>query len=238
MAEDASGKTGPAKPRDAATLVIVDLSHGEPRVLMGRRRDDQVFMPGKYVFPGGRVDKDDRHVQTSQDIDPGEARLLMLEMKGEPSLARARSLVLAAIRETFEEAGLVIGRRLDAARASPVASWQPFFALGFEPRLNALRLFGRAITPPGRPRRFDTRFFWTEAQAIAHRIDSADGELSGLHWLTIPEAKHLDVPVITRTMLDELTDRLAAGPADAAGRAVPFYYQKGTSFRRDLLRVG
>ena len=53
-------KTKTLKPRDAATLIIVDSSSGEPKVLLGRRRMDMVFMPGRYVFPGGRVDPADR----------------------------------------------------------------------------------------------------------------------------------------------------------------------------------
>src|SRR5262245_45685110 len=90
------------RPRDAATLIIVDHTHGEPRVLLGRRRMDMAFMPGRYVFPGGRVDPADRHVAVEHDLDPGDLRKLMVAMKGTASEARARSLALAAVRETFE----------------------------------------------------------------------------------------------------------------------------------------
>ena len=79
------------RPRDAATLIIVDSSSGEPRVLLGRRRLDMVFMPGRYVFPGGRVDPADRHVAVEEDLEPGDLKKLMVAMKGtaQPGAGRA-----------------------------------------------------------------------------------------------------------------------------------------------------
>ena len=97
------------RPRDAATLIIVDHAAGAPRVLLGKRRMDMKFMPGKYVFPGGRVDRADRVVAAADELDPLEVEKLLLDMKGVPSKSRARALALAAVRETYEEAGLVIG---------------------------------------------------------------------------------------------------------------------------------
>ena len=70
------------RPRDAATLIIIDRTSGEPRVLMGKRRMEQVFMPGKYVFPGGRADKDDKIVQSADELPEVEAAKLLLDMKG------------------------------------------------------------------------------------------------------------------------------------------------------------
>ena len=80
------------RPRDASTLIIVDRSNDHIRVLMGKRRMEQVFMPGKYVFPGGRVDKTDRLVQSADELSDLETSKLMLEMKGSASaVARGRS---------------------------------------------------------------------------------------------------------------------------------------------------
>ena len=80
------------RPRDAATLILVDRSSGEPRILMGRRGDAQVFMPGKYVFPGGRVDKTDRDVPIADDLKATDAERLLIDMKGWPSMGRARAV--------------------------------------------------------------------------------------------------------------------------------------------------
>src|SRR5262252_5568929 len=114
------------RPRDAATLIIVDMASGEPRVLLGRRRADMVFMPGRYVFPGGRVERADRQIAVEHDLKAGDLKKLMLWMKGTPSEARARALALAAVRETFEEAGLLIGRPLGGAVVHKAPPWQEF----------------------------------------------------------------------------------------------------------------
>lgn len=226
------------RPRDAATLVIVDRVMGVPRVLMGRRRLDQVFMPGKYVFPGGRVDASDRTVESADELHPVEAAKLLLDMKGTPSQARARALAMAAIRETFEEAGLIIGAPAEPpAKPLDPPSWRDFFACGFRPKLSSLALFARAITPPGRPRRYDTRFFCISADEISHEVESSDGELSGLHWLTIEEARSLDLPAITRVMLEDLTDFLKVGNTGSGDALVPYYHHKNGTFRRELLNV-
>jgi 8-oxo-dGTP pyrophosphatase MutT (NUDIX family) len=230
-------KSQALRPRDAASLIIVDSASGEPRVLMGKRRMDQVFIPGKYVFPGGGVDKSDRQIASADELRPVEAAKLLLDMKGTPSLARARALALAAIRETFEEAGLLIGAPAAFSIATTDKGWSEFFAQGFRPKLSALTFVARAITPPGRPRRYDTRFFCVEAEAIAHRVEKCDGELSGLQWLTIEEARGLDLPAITRVILEDLTDHLNNRGRPAAGAPVPYYHQKHGSFRRDLLTV-
>ena len=97
------------RPKDAATLILVDRTGPAPRILMGRRRASQVFLPNKFVFPGGRVDRCDRTMPALGDLPEIDRARLLHDMKGEPSDARARALGLTAIRETFEEAGLVVG---------------------------------------------------------------------------------------------------------------------------------
>lgn len=226
------------KPRDAATLILVDRSRGEPRVLMGRRRMDQVFMPGKFVFPGGSVDKEDRHVESADELSAAETARLLIDMKGTPSEARARALALAAIRETFEEAGIILGVPAGRDVATPHEGWQPFFARGFLPKLSGLRFFARAITPPGRPRRFDTRFFCISAEHIAQRVDPLTDELSGVEWFTREETRSLDLPPITHVILEELGDHLkAADQGDGRPPPVPYYHSRAGTFRRDLLTL-
>lgn len=221
-------------PKDAATLVILDRSSAEPRVLMGKRRADLAFMAGKYVFPGGRVDPEDKTVPTGSDLRAGETSKLMAQMRGKPSAVRAKALALAAVREAFEEAGLIIGAK-SSGQTSAHANWSGFFDRGFQPSLAPLTFFARAITPPGRPRRFDTRFFCMDSSAISERLGHNDGELSALDWLTLDEARELDIPRITRLVLEDLTEQLADGTLDAGTNPVPFYYQKNASFKRDLI---
>jgi 8-oxo-dGTP pyrophosphatase MutT (NUDIX family) len=95
----APSKVRALRPRDAATLIIVDDASGEARVLLGRRRSDMVFMPGRYVFPGGRVDRADRHITVQDNLKSNDVAKLLVAMKGAASQARARALALAAVRE-------------------------------------------------------------------------------------------------------------------------------------------
>ncbi|HVX92348.1 MAG TPA: NUDIX hydrolase [Xanthobacteraceae bacterium] len=223
------------RPKDAATLILVDRSGRSPKVLLGRRHRGHAFMPGKFVFPGGRVEPADRRMSSATPISERIERQLMRKV-GRPSPERARAMALTAIRETFEETGFMVGVKASPTSRAPGAHWAPFAQAGVQPDLAALHLIGRAITPPGRPRRFDTRFFATDARAIVHRIDGVvgpDAELVELVWLTIAEAKRLDTPVITQAMLAELEARLACGFDHAA--QVPFYRMRHGRFVRETL---
>jgi 8-oxo-dGTP pyrophosphatase MutT (NUDIX family) len=236
------------RPRDAATLIIIDSAGSAPKILLGKRRPDLKFMPGKYVFPGGRMDVDDKTIAAARELRQGEADKLLLDMKGRPSAARARGLALTAIRETFEEAGLIIGGAAVTAAAevappsenpsleSPAAkTWRLFREHGFAPDLAPLTYLARAITPPGRPRRFDTRFFCVEASAIAKTTDYNDGELSGLVWMTLTESRDLDLPPITRVILEDLAERISARSLDDASVPIPYYFNRSGTFRRETL---
>jgi 8-oxo-dGTP pyrophosphatase MutT (NUDIX family) len=229
-------QTSPAtlakRPRDAATLILVDQSKGEPRVLMGRRRDDQIFMPGKFVFPGGRVDRADARAPSADDLKDCEIAKLMLDVRGDISVTRPRALALAAIRETFEETGLLLGVPHAGVRVPESGPWRDFLAHGIVPRLASLTFLARAITPPGRTRRYDTRFFMAEASEVALRTERTDGELSRLDWFSLEEMRALDLPGITRVIVEDLAERLGAGFPGSANAPVPFYFQrKGTSER-------
>ena len=237
--EPASPTAKPAtlRPRDAATLILVDSSSGLARVLLGKRRLDMKFMPGKYVFPGGRVDRPDRAVESSDDLAQSEITKLLVDMKGGPNPARARALALAAVRETYEEAGLIIGTPRSGQKPPGEPSWQRFFDQGFVPKLAPLRFFARAITPPGRPRRFDTRFFCVDAAAIAHRGTPPEDELSDLVWMGLDEARGLDLPPITRVILEDLGDRLKIGPLTDADAPVPYYFYRNGTFKREMIAL-
>jgi 8-oxo-dGTP pyrophosphatase MutT (NUDIX family) len=227
----APGK-GRLRPRDAATLMLLDRSGDETRVLMGRRHAKHVFMPGKFVFPGGRTDPDDSRIAVAGRLHPDEEA--KMTASGRLGPARARAIALSAIRETYEEAGLLIGR--PAAFETTKPSWRGFAVHGVSPSLEGLRYVARAITPPGRTRRFDTRFFaaWRESAAVELREGGPHKELEELVWLPLAEARTADIPSITRIILDELQQRLAFDPLLRPGGAVPFYRMVGNRFTRDL----
>src|SRR5215472_803023 len=111
------------RPKDAATLILVDRASTIPKVLVGKRHDKVVFMPGKFVFPGGRVDKSDYRVPVAAPIT---AELEANLMKGSPKIntSRAKSLAIAAIREACEETGLCLGRKAEGG-AKLDGAWKP-----------------------------------------------------------------------------------------------------------------
>lgn len=218
------------RPKDAATLIVLDRSGREPRVLLGRRHHSHTFLPGKYVFPGGRVERADARMVVANGLDPAVEQALMRQMQ-RPSPARARAMALTAIRETYEETGLMIGARRAAPFAAPSGLWADFASAGIVPDLAALHFVARAITPPRRARRFDTRFFAVDAEAIAERRDGVvgpDSELVELVWVPIAEAPSLGLMTVTLVVLEELSARIAAGmPRDMP---VPFYRMMNQKF--------
>ncbi len=223
------------RPKDSATLILVDRSGAEPKVLLGRRHERHRFLPGKFVFPGGRVEITDRLMPTAAPLDHRDAARLMQHVK-RASLAKAAAFALAAIRETYEEAGLMVGNQRPGPIVHPPGPWQPFGDAGVLPDLSAVHFIARAITPPKRPLRFDSRFFAADASAIARRVDGfvgPDKELVELVWLPISEARRLDIPAITVIALEELQDRIAAGMSH--DHPVPFYRMLHKRFTRELL---
>lgn len=181
-------KRKPMKPRDAATLILV---RGRREVMMGQRAAGHVFMPDKWVFPGGRVDPGDAKAPAARELTPETEALLRM---GGQVRRPPRAFAQAAVRETREEAGLVLGGEQG-------------------PDLSHLVFVARAITPPNRPRRFDARFFLADAETVlAHDEPVAGEELLHTKWFSLDEAMRLDLPSITRFVLKEVGARLAGEP--------------------------
>jgi 8-oxo-dGTP pyrophosphatase MutT (NUDIX family) len=226
------------RPKDAATLILVDRTNQIPKVLVGKRHDKVVFMPGKFVFPGGRVDKADNRVPVAAPIPKALEQNLL---KGSPKItpSRARSLAVAAIREACEETGLCLGRKISGASPKLEGAWQPFTDAGLLPDPSGLFLIARAITPPGRVRRFDTRFFTADASAIAHRVDGVihpEAELVELVWVELGSQPLADLHPTTKNVLRELESRLATGPLNHDA-PVPFFHFYGGKMQKDVLGV-
>jgi 8-oxo-dGTP pyrophosphatase MutT (NUDIX family) len=193
--------------RAASTVILWRDAGAERQVLMGQRGAGAVFMPSKYVFPGGAVDAEDQ--ADPLPLSPlCQARLILM---CEPDAPRPAALAGAALRELHEETGLTL-----PATDAP-----------------ALRFFFRAITPPGRPRRFDARFFLADALRLScdpEDFSGAEDELSHLHWIGLGAARALDLPFITEVVLAEVTAHLAGAP----DQGVPFFDNSGPvpTFRR------
>jgi len=223
------------RPVDAASLILVDRSKRTPRVLMGKRNSNLKFMPGKLVFPGGRVDPEDRRMPVYGTLETETERRLLAGVV-RPSPGRSRALALAAIRETFEETGLMVGTMEAGAPDGVPASWSAFAEAGVFPNLESLTLVARAITPPRLARRFDTRFFLADISNIAHRIDGVvgpDSEFVELDWLTFAEAKKAEIPNITRAIIEDVETRFARG--NPVWMPVPFYFMRRGHFQRETL---
>jgi 8-oxo-dGTP pyrophosphatase MutT (NUDIX family) len=216
-------KAAPPAVRDAATVVVLRDAATAPRVLMGQRGAAAAFMPSKFVFPGGAVDPGDAAIPLAGPLEAGCAARLG---------AGASAMAAAAIRELWEETGLPLGRP-GAWPGEVPADWAGFAARGLVPDPLGLRYIFRAITPPGRPRRFDARFFLIEAERLAGDPDDFSGaceELAHLQWVPLAEARGFDLPFITEVVLAEVAALAAGEPLDS----VPFFDNSGPApiFRR------
>ena len=183
------------RPRDAASLVIVDDRAGEPRILMGRRHSRMRFVPDAFVFPGGKLDP--------EDVKARPATSLATRGFG----ARTQALAMAAIRETFEETGLLLASPGDVGDEAG-EPWAHFRSEGIAPRLDALSCLARAITPAGSPIRFHARFFAASANALQGKL-AGSGELEELDWYPLSDALKLPVIDVTEFVLLEIGRRSA-----------------------------
>lgn len=213
------------RPRDAATLLLMRRDGGKIQVLSGRRSDQHKFMPGVYVFPGGRRDPADSRVVVSGTLAESIARKLSYKAGARMTEARMRALAVAAIRETYEEVGLTIGVPHGKLKAT----------LPFTPNIGSLRLVGRAITPPGRARRFDTRFFalFAEECGLDLSVIRPSAELEVLEWVDVEAIGDLKMPGITLAILADIAAMLKISPDLAVDLPVPFYYMRSGKFIRE-----
>ena len=217
--------------RDAASVIVLDRdARGGASVLMGQRGAAAAFMASKYVFPGGAVDPEDAAIRLSQPPDA----LTMSRLAAEPragSKATPDALAAAALRELAEETGLLTG-----APGPAPQGWDHYAEAGLAPDASALIYMFRAITPPGRTRRFDARFLLLDAEMLhgdRHDFSNACDELSHLHWVPLTEARALDLPFITEVVLAELAALIrAAGDGPLVQPAsVPFFDNRDASPR-------
>src|SRR5437764_6859179 len=159
------------RPRDAASLILLRGKGRDLELLAGRRPGHVKFMPGVWVFPGGAVDRDDNR---PWQVESGGAHL-------PPRLLRCAR---AALRETWEETGVLVGRRA-AAPGAPEAALAgveaAYAGQGLSAAIDVLTYIGRAITPTPVFRRFNTRFFLADGEHVFGEPQS-NGEFEDLRW--------------------------------------------------------
>ena len=208
------------RPRDAATLILVRMKGKTPEVLMGCRAAAHAFMPNRYVFPGGRVDRADAHVPIATPLD----RHVNARLQKAATALRARALAVAAVRETFEESGLMLGKPLKGGAPDKDYGehWKGFLDAGMGPALDCLDLIARAVTPPGRPRRFNARFFMARAEDATGEIRHSS-EMGDIRWVRLDEARELPLPTITGLILGEIGRLVKEPPDRKKQRKIPLF---------------
>jgi 8-oxo-dGTP pyrophosphatase MutT (NUDIX family) len=225
--EFVAGNRQPAVPRDAATVMLLrDGQAGQLEVYMLRRKPSMAFAPGAMVFPGGSVDPRDADEQVAW-AGPDAAHWGEV-FDAPPELARA--LVCAAVRETFEESGVLLAgpsaaevvadttsdeweADRQALRDHSVSLAELLARRGLVLRADLLRPWSRWITPVMEPRRFDTRFF-AAALPAGQRTRDVGGEASAVAWIEPAEAlaagRRGELALMPPTMVS-LTELSAAG---------------------------
>ena len=162
---------------------------------MGRRPGESRFMPNRWVFPGGALESTDARARPASPLDPSLTPLLAVGGRAR----RARALAMAAVRETFEETGLMLAEQGDVGEPGG-KTWAELRTLGLAPALRCLAYVGRAITPVPYPIRFHARFFVADASYVQGSL-AEDRELEDLRWVALREAGRLDMADVQAFML-------------------------------------
>ena len=239
IASSNTAAQAPARIRSACTVVLVrDSSHG-PEVLLLRRTPSAAFLGGYDVFPGGalsREDHDDAALGRIRGLEAARANARLAVSEG------ALAFWLAAVRETFEECGILLvcdqnGAGLSGDRVAELAQdraalnagtrsfveWMTTHELFVD--AGAFAYFDHWLTPADRPRRFDTRFFMVKAPH--GQAASPDGdETVAARWirpaeaLSLAEAGGIQIATATRATLRRLESAASGDEALAAARAL------------------
>ena len=217
--------------KNAATIVLIRKKGSKYFLLLGKRVPTVAFMPSKYVFPGGSWEILDNDVPVIKRINIRDRLLLSMETE----FAESANLGVTAIRELWEETGLRLSSN-GQCNNFPL-SWKEFFLDNQAPDLSNLKFFFRAVTPPGRSRRFDARFFFCNASHIFNSLDDfskASGELNFLKWIEISQADHFDLPNITKIVIRYLMTIIES---DFKYDSVPFFSGGANGLKEKKLKL-
>ena len=200
------------RPVDAASLIVLDGPPDDPLALMGRRSARHAFMPSVYVFPGGKVDRTDGSLGPPL-LPQSDRRRMIAGLGARGTERRVRAIARAALRETEEETG---------------------YALSDDRTDGMLRYVARAITPPGKTRRFDARFLACRREALMQVSDRPTDELEDLRWVRLRALADLPLARITRVIIDEIVDRLQLDPDLSDDLPIPHHRMRNRTFVRVL----
>lgn len=222
VAENRTDGSQAPRPKDASTLILYRQSRNNIEILMGERSARHSFLPNTYVFPGGRVDPSDSRIPAARGL---REDVLTRLCRGGCSPSRAHGLAVAAIRETFEETGLRLAASHPMPKISKVNVWNEFGTSTCGPDLSKLDYIARAVTPPSRKKRFNTRFFVADADTLEGEMKGS-GELLDLKWVTLKEALDLDIPLITERVLGYADTFFKTRPEPSAMMPVPMFQMR------------
>ena len=217
--------------KNAATIVLIRREGTSDYILMGQRDSKATFMPSKYVFPGGAWEDSDKYVPYARAMDKRQKELLGLQT----NFLNSNTLGITAIRELWEETGLRLSSK--GKFFSFPDPWRGFFSDHQGPNLSGLNFFFRAITPPGRTRRFDARFFFCDSSGIYENLDDfneASGELTDLQWIEITRAKTLNLPIITTLVIEHLIGLMRT---NRISDRIPFYSGERSGLEKKFLKL-
>lgn len=201
------------RPKVAATIVLTIGDPRHPKILMGQRSARHDFMPSVYVFPGGRVDRVDSFAPYAGDLSPRTEQIL--EAAVNPR--RARAIALSCIRETYEETGFMLGnapQREGRQRNVNHPTYDAFREAGLLPDISNVEVFGRAITPPHRHKRFDAWFFHRHLGDVPPPEVNDSHELLNVGWFDFDEIEDLELQRATVMMMKVFKDFVRSDQPD------------------------
>ena len=190
--------SNPVKPKDSSSLIILKRSKNEVQILMGKRGKKAVFS-NAYVFAGGKVDPEDSLPKPATELDSE----IIKRISSDP--LKSKSFAMAAIREAYEETGLLLGTPGDLGETGN-STWDEIRSKNLAPNLKKMHYVGHAITPATKAVRFNARFFYTWEDDMIGKL-AGSGELSDLSFLSLYDALSLPMVDVTEFMIGEIIKR-------------------------------